>query len=419
MYDLAVHGGKVYCAGDFVETNIYIKGGKIAKLTDETFSSIEVVDAKGLFVLPGFIDPHVHMALDLGNATSCDDFESGSVAAAKGGVTTILDFLDPIAHEDDLIRAFEKRYEKAQNSIIDFGFHATLSSFHGDIGKIVKQVKQLGMSSIKVFTTYSESGRMIERGHLSTLLKHRIVTMVHAEDDALVDATWEDITTYESSRPLEAELSALDQLLEMDIRGKLYVVHVSSGSGVEKLSGKTNVYVESCPQYFYYDKRVFALENGGLYLLAPPFRAATEREKLKRNIANIHTIGTDHCPFKRSEKIASEKAFEIPKGVGSIAYSFLLMYNIFGESIIDKMSSNVADIFGLENKGRILTGYDADLALFDPEGKTVVKGSGVCDYSIYDGLTLKGNIRSTLVRGKFVMKDGKVTSAKGRYVRGE
>lgn len=419
MYDLAVQGGKVYSDGDFVETNVYIKDGKIAKLTDEILSSVESVDAKGLFVLPGFIDPHVHMALDLGNAKSCDDFESGSVAAAKGGVTTILDFLDPIAHEDDLIRAFEKRYKLALSSIIDFGFHATLSSFHGDVGKMVKQVKQLGMNSIKVFTTYSESGRMIETEHLEALLKNKIITMVHAEDDALVDAAWEDIATYESSRPLAAELSALDQLLKMEIKGKLYVVHVSSGSGVEKLSGNQNVFVESCPQYFYYDNRVFAFDNGSLYLLAPPFRAASEREKLKNNIGNIHTIGTDHCPFKRAEKTASDKASEIPKGVGSIAYSFLLMYNLYGDSIIDQMSSNVADIFGLKSKGRIQDGYDADLVLFDPEGKTVVKGSGICDYSIYDGLSLKGNIKSTLVRGRFVMKDGKVITAKGRYVRGE
>lgn len=419
MYDLAVQGGKVYSAGDFVETNVYIKDGKISKLTEKTLSSVEVVDAKGLFVLPGFIDPHVHMALDLGNAISCDDFESGSVAAAKGGVTTILDFLDPVAHEDDLIRSFEKRYKIAQKSIIDFGFHATLASFHGDIGKTVKQVKQLGMNSIKVFTTYSESGRMIETEHLSTLLKNNIITMVHAEDDALVDALWENIPTYEASRPLAAELSALDHLLEMEIKGKLYIVHVSSGSGVEKLSGKANVYVESCPQYFYYDNRVFSLENGSLYLLAPPFRAASEKEKLKKNIENIHTIGTDHCPFKKAEKTASDNASKIPKGVGSIAYSFLLMYNLYGDSIIDKMSLNVADIFGLKNKGKILAGYDADLVLFDPEGKTVVKGSGVCDYSIYDGLSLKGNIKSTLVRGQFVMKDGKVTSAKGCYVRGE
>ncbi len=141
MYDLAVQGGKVYIEGTFMETNVYIQDGVIAKLTVENLSADEVVDAKGLFVLPGFIDPHVHMALDLGNAISCDDFESGSASAAKGGVTTILDFLDPVAHEDDLIRAFEKRYKIAQKSIIDYGFHATLSSFHGDIEKMVKQVK--------------------------------------------------------------------------------------------------------------------------------------------------------------------------------------------------------------------------------------------------------------------------------------
>lgn len=423
MYDLAIVGGTVYLDGHMERADLYIHGESIAAIARNPAvraEAREMVDATGLLVFPGIIDPHVHMALKVGAHTSCDDFASGSEAAARGGVTTIIDFLDPIAHEDALHEAFESRMTEAAPCMIDYSFHATLSAFNGNVERLVNSVKALGMNSVKVFTTYARSGRMIERHHLESLLMSDIVTLVHAEDDALVDEGWHDINTYGESRPLESELSALRQLVSMPKKGILYVVHVSSGSGVLCLRGQPNIAIESCPQYFHLNHIAFSIEDGALYLLAPPLRTEAERIKLCEQLAAIDSIGTDHCPFMKAEKLTSIDASEIPKGIGGVQHAFTLMYDAFGIQIVDKMTRTPACIFGLSRKGRIETGYDADLFLFDPARKTNVSAEtlgGNCDYTVYEGRVLDGAVVATLSRGAFVFRGGQVHAHKGRFVK--
>lgn len=342
------------------------------------------------------------------------------MAALRGGITTIIDFLAPISHESQLDEAFRSRLSLAEASHVDYAMHACLGNFQGSVQALVAQVKARGMSSIKVFTTYSESDRMVPEGVLKELLDEDMVIMVHAEDDRFVDADWEDINSYEASRPLESELSALHHLLDQLGRATLYVVHVSSGSGVEVLSGKEQVIIESCPHYFYLTRDHFNGDLGGLYLLAPPLRSVEEKDKLNERFEWIHTIGTDHCPFRKSEKLASRNAKVIPKGIGSISYSFLLMYNKFGESVIEKMSTRVAEVFHLNGKGKLAVGYDADLFLMDPKDQTIVDTNPDSeDYSVYEGMILDGKIKSTMIRGKFAMESGKIMQAQGQYVRSD
>lgn len=420
MHDLLLLGGRVYVDGHFEETNIVIDEGKITDVACGIKEAKVIIDCRGLLVLPGLLDPHVHMELDLGFATSCDDFYKGSVAAVRGGVTTLIDFLPPIEHENELAAAFESRLSLAKECITDYAMHATLGNFKGNVAELIKVVKKQGMSSVKVFTTYSESNRMVPDQVLKQLLDQDIVTMVHAEDDRLVDSDWEDIATYESSRPLESELSALKNLLSKRRNGTLYVVHVSSGSGVELLAGREGVIIESCPHYFYLTRDMLKGDYGGLYLLAPPLRSTFESEKLNKAIEDVYTIGTDHCPFTKAEKLETRSAKAIPKGIGGIQYSFLLMYSRFGDQVIDKMSSHVAEVFGLKGKGKLAKGYDADLFLFDPKAETVVESdTDKDDYSVYENMTLKGKIRSTMIRGKFVMEAGKIVGSSGRYIRSE
>ncbi len=420
MHDLLLTGGRVYVDGRFEDINIVIDGETITAFTRETKEAKKKLDCHGLMILPGLIDPHVHMELDLGFATSCDDFYKGSVAAVRGGVTTLIDFLAPIENETEITAAFDSRLNLAKECVTDYAMHATLGNFKGDVVRLIESVKQLGMNSVKVFTTYSESNRMVSDQVLTQLLDQEIVTMVHAEDDRLVDSEWQEIATYESSRPLDAELSALKNLLLKQGRGTLYVVHVSSGSGVKLLAGRDRVVIESCPHYFYLTKDSFKGEYGGLYLLAPPLRNNAEREKLNKAIENVYTIGTDHCPFTKSEKLETRSAKSIPKGIGSIQYSFLLMYDRFGEQVIEKMSRHVAEVFRLKGKGKLAEGCDADLFLFDPLGETLVESDVETeDYSVYEGMKLKGRIVSTMLRGKFVMEAGKIAETSGRYIRSE
>ncbi len=417
MYDLAVLKGSVYRKGAFEMSNVYVLEGVISKITSEVHAAKNTYDASGKWVLPGLIDPHVHLGLDLGLYKSADDFYEGSKLAAQGGYTTVLDFLAPIGDVQTLKAAFEARLKEAEGALIDYGFHATLGDFSGDVPGLVAEVKALGMTSVKVFTTYRASGRMVSDSVLKALLDQPILTMVHAEADALVDEAWQDVATYADSRPLVCETKAIDHLLSLKGQGHLYVVHVSSGSGVRLLSARDEVIIESCPQYFYFDEGVFKGRDGSLFLLAPAFRSEAERLKLIEAWHHVHTVGTDHCSFKVSEKTASKDASKIPKGIGTLPYGFLLMYQLFGTSVIDKMTSKVADVMGLDQKGRIEVGKDADLVIFDPFGETKVVPMGGSDYTVYEGMTLKGKVEATLLRGHFVLKAGQVMKTKGKYLR--
>lgn len=409
----------VYQEGAFIKRNIYIDDRRISDICSEQKEAKVAYDYTGLQIIPGLIDPHVHFHLDIGKYYSADDFESGGIAAAKGGVTTVLDFTRPIAHASELEAAFESRILEAQKCPIDYGFHLTLGDFEGDVEVLVSHAKALGMGSVKVFTTYSASKRKISDIVLDKLLDLKVITMVHAEEDALVRETWTDIATYEDSRPVASELAAIEKLLKKMRKGKLYVVHVSSGSGVSILANHKNVTIESCPHYFVFDKGVYRTPEGAYYLMAPPLRSIEERQKLLSNYEYIHTIGTDHCPFKRSEKQGSEQPTFIPKGIGGIEYSFLLMHGLFGPSVIDKMSLVPAQIFGLEGKGALKIGNDADLFVFDPEAETFVDSQAhdFDRYSPYDGMHLKGHVVATMSRGAFVWNDGKCTATRGQYVR--
>ena len=411
MYDLGIMKGEVYLGKKMVKTNLYIKSGKIVTISDLIFPAAEVVDAENLWVLPGLIDPHVHLSLKVGDYTSYDDFATGGYEAAKGGISTIIDFLDPIETEDGLEKALRNRMSEAVECPIDYGFHATLGNFKGDVSKIVEMTQNLGLLGIKVFTTYSESNRMISTEKLNQLLDADCLTLVHAEADHLVDPNFSNISAYGDSRPIQAELEAVRYLLDHHGQGRLYIVHTSSGSAVEILRGHKNIYIESCPQYFTFDQSVFEREDGASYLLAPPFRSEAEKKKLALCFNDIHTIGTDHCPFLKEEKNRFQDASKIPKGVGGLRFSFLVMYNQFGLDAVEKMSRNVSEIFGLWNKGDLSLGKDADLMIFNPQGTTLGEG-------IYSGKSFEGQIVHTFSRGAFVVKSGMPVPNKGRYIRG-
>ena len=209
------------------------------------------------------------------------------------------------------------------------------------------------------------------------------------------------------------------------MKGKVYIVHVTCGSSLEMLNEKyselleNNLFIESCPQYFHLTKEVFGGENGQLYLLAPPLRSKKEQKKLIENFGSINTIGTDHAPFMKEEKKRYNQLDKIPKGLGSLEYSFSLMYDLFGEQIIPKFTINPAIIHSLfPKKGTIQEGSNADLVIFDPEKEFVIdSGHSKSDYSPYEGMKLKGQVESTILRGRFVIENRElVGSINGKFI---
>lgn len=421
-YDLAIVNGKIYLNGGFLKGNLYIKDGIISSISQDVLEAKQIYDAEGNYVLPGFIDPHVHFNLRVGGGrASSDDFHNGSITAAHGGITTYIDFLDPVKNISELRRAYSKRMLDARDSVIDYGFHSTIANFQEEEKGFIKEIKDLGMCSIKFFTTYSSTNRSTSHGTIFNLLniskKEKIRLLSHSEDDHLIKEGKFQVSTHGDNRPSISETVEVLALAELtrEAGGEMYIVHVSSGQTIQRLKenygdilNKT-FFIESCPQYFFLIKDNYGREGGYLYTLAPPLRSKYERELLRKNIDKVDTIGTDHCPFTSEEK-NKETLDQIPMGIGGIEHSFELMYTIFGDKIIDKFTVNPAKLHGLyPRKGTLNPGAHGDVVIFNPEDEYIIEGShSRCDYDLYKGTKVKGRIKATISRGRIIIKDGEL-----------
>ncbi len=430
MYDLAVMDGLVYLDGKFVKTNVYTKGGIITKISKDHFDAKEYFIANEKLVIPGLIDPHVHFDLDLGFIKSVDNFYSGSVAAAFGGVTTFIDFLEPVSNKKDLTKAFNNRLEEAKDSVIDYKFHATVKNPKGKLDEITDEMKNLKLSSVKLFTTYSNSNRRTYDPEIRKLLalskEKDFLILAHIENDELINLDPSlEFSDLLASRRTESETTEALKLANFakEIGGKLYMVHLSSGETLKKLKEQygdilnKNFFIESCPHYFTLSADLFKQKDGYLYTLAPPLRTPKEVELLNENIDSVYTIGTDHCPFLKIDK-THNLLKDLPLGIGSIEHSFNIMYSLFEEKIIDKMTKNVAKVHNLyPQKGVIQVGSDADMFIYNLNAPGIIsENHSRCDYSVYEGKKILGKVEATISRGKFIVKDGKFLGGKGKYL---
>ncbi len=430
MYDLAIMGGQPYIDGNYTEKNLYIKDGIIVCITNEVLPASETYDAAGKKVLPGFIDPHVHFALGGGRYTSSDDFYSGSISAAYGGITTYIDFLDPIARAEELEEALTSRRQLAKNSVIDYGFHATIKNPQGQVQQVVNEMKRLALPSVKLFTTYSDSGRRTYDDEIIQLLKltktDNFMVLAHIEADDLIDLNPEygpkDLLI---SRCSKAETNEALKLAEYTraYDGKLYMVHLSSGHTLSALKEQysdilnKDFIIESCPHYFYFSSDTFEGDMGYKYTMAPPLRSGEEVDTLKNLFDDVYTIGTDHCPFMKDEKNHAYLK-DIPMGIGGVEHSFRVLYAMYGDKVIDKMTVNPAKAHGLyPRKGVLQVGSDADVVIYDPCGDYVIsEDHSRCDYSVFEGKTVVGCIESTISNGAFVIKHGALIGGSGKYL---
>ena len=425
-----IKNGKVYIDSKWQDVNIYIDGERFTYIGKEEKEADEVIDATGLKIIPGLIDPHVHFALYCGTVTSVDDFEAGSRCAAYGGVTTIIDFLDPTRNARKLERSFYDRLTLAKQCHVDYHFHACIKEPDADLEQYVLMMKSLGMNTIKLFTTYSETRRRTYDKDIIELLKltkkYNFLVTAHIENDELVSLRPEYACTYISeARPSECEYTEALKLagFAKETQGYLYMVHCSSGETLKRLINQygdilgKHFFVESCPQYFAFNKEVLNSDKGYLYTFAPPLRSKEEQELLINNIDYVNTIGTDHCSFMSEDKKNHPSLVGHPLGIGGIESSFVVMHKLFGDKIIDKMSKNLADLEGFNQKGRIQVGKDADLAFIkEVDEYPIGKPHGKCDYSIYEGIKVKEKIVHTMLRGKFILKDEVFLGGKGELI---
>lgn len=432
MYDLLLVNGFAYIDGRFQKVNIGINGERISYIGKGNPGALKVIDVHHNRILPGFIDPHVHFALYCGTITSRDDFYYGSKTAAYGGVTTIVDFLDPSRNATELEETYKRRLEQAKNCNVDYHFHACIREPNGELEEYVLKMKELGINTVKLFTTYSETHRRTFDKDIKELLKlsrkHKFLVCAHIERDVYIkhdkNLTYKDLPF---ARRSAAETTEALKLCEMAVKtkGRLYMVHCSSGNTLESILttygeylGKY-IFIESCPQYFLFNSSALLKENGYLYTFAPPLRSESERRKMCKYFDYIHSIGTDHCSFNKADKESHPLLEGHPLGIGGIETSFLTMYEMFGERVIEKMNANVAKIQRFKHKNGIKVKNYADLVIMSSDPQVVGKPHGAADYSIYEGMHLSNKIVSTIARGQFIVKDGKFYPHKGQLVKCE
>lgn len=445
MLDLVIRGATLVTASETYSAEIGIAAGKIAQVGSD-LSGAEEIDASGMLLLPGAVDPHVHLDMPIGPTRSSDDWESGTIAAACGGTTTILDFVEPEPGEP-LLHALDARLRAARRrAVVDFGLHMTLRDAGAATLEQVAGVISRGCTSFKTYLTYK--GFALDDGSflqiLETVGQLRGLVMVHAENDAIVERLRQHFVAddrreplfHALSRPPVAEAEAVGRALALAevARAPLYIVHISTGEAAAALRqaqrrGATAC-GETCPQYLILDEREYRRPGfeGAKYVCSPPLRPGRNLALLWKALDHqvIQCVATDHCPFNfcGQKDLGKDSFADIPSGLPGIEARLALLYTygvLQGKITLNQwvalLSTNPARIFGLyPRKGSLAPGADADLVIFDPGCEVELSLAMLherVDYTPYEGIRLHGYPVMTLRRGQVVVKDGRFLGLPG------
>ena len=424
--------------------DILIDGGKIVKLESSISESeaTEVIDASGLVVTPGFIDAHTHYHLVSRGTVTADSFEEGSRLAAFGGVTTVVDFAD---HNKgmNLTDSAEYRLNQMRGKMqIDYSLHQGVygHGFDDTIPNQLVKLKEMGILTVKIFTTYRETGYLLENEDQISLLfrtcsKLGILPTAHCEYNPVIEQISKNFKgsftppDHAVLRPDTAESEAIKIYGELALKENcpFYVVHCSSKKGLEEILNLRKkgavVYAETTPTYLFLDKSYLEGEYGPLYVMTPPLRGKEDNFRLQKAVCGdeIDVVASDHCTFTLKQKLANPDVRSTYPGVPGTEEMFVLLNSISGISlnrIVDLISVRPAKLFGLyPNKGSFKPGTDADLVILDPNEKWNLTNERVhthAGYTPYNNFTVKGRVKTTILRGEVIMKDGVYNERKGR-----
>ncbi len=427
--------------------DLLIEGEKISAIAGsiQIKGKFKEIDACGKIVFPGLIDPHVHFELKAYNSFSSDDFFSGSRAAAAGGVTTFIDFAIPSQGQDMASRIREKCGSAAQKSIVDFSFHAQITSWNPATPDDMKAAVEEGVPSFKIFMPSTEGWGVDDYGIYRALENSAAlnsIVMVHAENGSIADSMAEEmlrkgktgIADFPRARPDVVEREAVSRacLLADEAGVPVYICHLSGGKSASdlrklKMEGR-DILVETTPPYLLLNREKYNGPEGFLYACSPPLRDQEDNYRLWRAVIEntIDTIGTDHCPFKKKQKLSGGGSFaDTPMGLGGIENTLELIYTegvvkrgISPLQVMRMTSCNPAKIFGLyPRKGTLKEGSDADVVVFNPDVKKTIRAGKMVsesDWSPYEGFSVNGSVETTISRGEIIYNKSGIRAVKGR-----
>jgi dihydropyrimidinase len=428
--------------------DILVENGRIKSIglnLQPGFPDCPVIDADGLPLFPGGIDPHVHLRLDLGQGRySADDFISGSSAALADGTTTFLDFVTP-APDEPLIEALKKRLAEAETSLCDYGLHFSVTGKKHSAE--IKSMLSQGCPSCKIYTAYKNNIGINDDlifEVMEELQRHEGLLLAHCENGEIIDMLREKLfnkgitgpEAHPLSRPALCESDAVSRIINMSLinRCPVYIVHVSCSESLKaiqngRLAGAP-VFGETCPQYLLLDEQNYVdkdFTKAASFVLSPPLRQQKNLHDMWQALKcqTIQTLATDHCPHTNESRLKGQKDFRlIPNGIAGIGHRMSLLYHfgingdlISPEEFVSLTSANAAKIFGLyPRKGCICPGADADFVLFDPEASQTISAKTHrhnTDSCVYEGFELKGAPVITIQRGRIVFRDGQIKARPG------
>jgi len=452
---LLIRGGDIVTAEKRWRGDIRCRGGRVVELgvALEPSSDEEAIEAGELMVLPGGVDPHVHMSLPVAGTVSSDDFETGTLAALAGGTTTLIDFVHP-ERGQDFFAALELRKQEAAIALADFAFHMAVTWWGDETAEWIRRcVEQEGIPSFKLYMAYRDVVGLgdddIVRS-LEAISALDALAIVHAEHGEVIEHLRDKLfaagrvgpESHPRSRPPEAEgeathrIATLAHLLDCPV----YVVHVTCEPALEALrSAEAKGWPlsgETCPQYLLLEDSVYEKPDfeGAAYVIAPPLRTAHDQELLWRALADgtLRAVGTDHCPFNLvgQKELGREDFRKIPGGAAGVEHrlSLLHTYGVLRGRLdlrrfVQLVSTEPAKIFGLyPRKGTIAVGSDADLVLWDPTATATLSASTHhhrCDRSIYEGFEVTGLPVTVVANGRIRYHDGTIRAERGagRYLK--
>jgi dihydropyrimidinase len=460
-----IKNGTVVTAEKSFKADILIEGETIAQIAPSIEAvDTKIIDASGLLVLPGGIDPHVHLDMEMMGTVSSDDHYTGGKAAAFGGTTTVIDFVSQLESGlEDSIR--EHRKNADPKASIDYSSHMNISHFDEKVAAELPLLPESGVTSIKVFTAYN--GRLrISDGDIFKAMriagKHDLLTLVHAENGDVIDILIEEALREGHTQPIwhaltrpgwgavESSLRAFALAAQAD--APVYLVHMNMAGEVDQLAyaRSKGIYAmgETCPQYLFFTEDNLQAEDGAKWICSPPMRRKEDNKRLWQGLIDgtIQVLATDHCPFffdgtkaidYEGEPIAipgkelgKDDFTKIPNGLPGLGDRLPIFWShavasgrISPERFVALSATNAAKIFGLyPKKGVLQVGSDADIAIWDPNLEVdygVKTAKHRTDYNLYEGFQLKGYPVIVMQRGTILVDRGEWfgKAGQGRFIK--
>ena len=435
MYDLVIRHGQLILPSGPIFADLAIAQGRIAAIGAH-LNAARSIDASDCYVMPGGVDCHVHLQMRLNGLTSTDSFSTGTVAAACGGTTTVIDFTDPQPEQPLLESLHDRRAEADGQVAVDYGLHMTIPTWHASANERLNDVHAVVAAGCATFKLYQAYDRM-QLDDVALLRAMRAVAssgggvVLHSETGPLLDELRADAVAagnrqpiwHERTRPAQLEASAVQRAAEIAALAgcPLHIFHVGAAEPLAQVNAARDrgldITSETCPQYLLLtaDEHLAARE-GHLFICAPPLRRAADQQALWNALQNelLDMVSTDHCPWTRRQK--QQPSFtDVPGGLPGIETRLALVHH-YGvnerELSLTTWASacctNPARRMGLNRKGALLPGLDADIVLFDPAREKTLKSTELneaADWSPYESAKIVGWPRTVLLRGNEVVRD--------------